>query len=48
VGLISSKDLLAMGNSIKKSFEALKKIGGPEQINPGRISLEFYGIGDGL
>ena len=27
VGLISSKDLLAMGNSIKKSFEALKKIG---------------------
>ena len=27
VGLISSKDLEAMGNSIKKSFEALKKIG---------------------
>ena len=27
VGLISSKDLVAMGNSIKKSFEALKKIG---------------------
>ena len=26
VGLISSKDLLAMGNSIKKSFEALKTI----------------------
>ena len=27
VGLISSKDLVAMGNSIKKSFEALRKIG---------------------
>ena len=27
VGLISGKDLLAMGNSIKKSFEALKTIG---------------------
>ena len=27
VGLISGKDLEAMGNSIKKSFEALKKIG---------------------
>ena len=27
VGLISGKDLVAMGNSIKKSFEALKKIG---------------------
>ena len=27
VGLISSKDLVAMGNSIKKSYEALKKIG---------------------
>ena len=27
VGLISRKDLVAMGNSIKKSFEALKKIG---------------------
>ena len=27
MGLISSKDLEAMGNSIKKSFEALKKIG---------------------
>ena len=26
VGLISSKDLLAMGNSIKKSFEALKQL----------------------
>ena len=27
VGLISGKDLEVMGNSIKKSFEALKKIG---------------------
>ena len=27
MGLISSKDLVVMGNSIKKSFEALKKIG---------------------
>ncbi len=27
VGLISSKDLVAMGNSIKKSYEVLKKIG---------------------
>jgi len=27
VGLISDKDLVAMGNSIKKSFEALKTIG---------------------
>jgi hypothetical protein len=25
--LISSKDLVAMGNSIKKSYEVLKKIG---------------------
>ena len=27
VGLISGKDLVSMGNSIKKSFEALKTLG---------------------
>ena len=32
VGLISSKDLVAMGNSIKKSFEALKKIGNLNEL----------------
>ena len=32
VGLISSKDLLAMGNSIKKSFEALKSIGSLDEL----------------
>ena len=32
VGLISSKDLLAMGNSIKKSFEALKTIGSLDDL----------------
>ena len=32
VGLISSKDLLNMGNSIKKSFEALKSIGSLDEL----------------
>ena len=32
VGLISSKDLLAMGNSIKNSFEALKKIASLDEL----------------
>ena len=32
VGLISGKDLLAMGNSIKKSFEALKTIGSLDEL----------------
>ena len=32
VGLISGKDLLAMGNSIKKSFEALKSIGSLDEL----------------
>ena len=32
VGLISSKDLLNMGNSIKKSFEALKTIGSLDEL----------------
>ena len=32
VGLISSKDFLAMGNSIKKSFEALKTIGSLDEL----------------
>ena len=32
VGLISSKDLLAMGNSIKKSFEALNSIGSLDEL----------------
>ena len=32
VGLISSKDLLAMGNSIKKSFEALETIGSLDEL----------------
>ena len=32
VGLISSKDLVAMGNSIKKSFEALKTIGSLDEL----------------
>ena len=32
VGLISGKDLEAMGNSIKKSFEALKTIGSLDEL----------------
>ena len=32
VGLISNKDLLAMGISIKKSFEALKTIGSLDDL----------------
>ena len=32
VGLISGKDLVAMGNSIKKSFEALKTIGSLDDL----------------
>ena len=32
VGLISGKDLVAMGNSIKKSFEALKSIGSLDEL----------------
>ena len=32
VGLISSKNLLAMGNSIKKSFETLKTIGSLDEL----------------
>ena len=32
VGLISGKDLVAMGNSIKKSFEALKTIGSLDEL----------------
>ena len=32
VGLISSKDLLAMGNSIKNSFETLKTIGSLDEL----------------
>ena len=32
VGLISGKDLVAMGNSIKKSFEALKSIGSFDEL----------------
>ena len=32
VGLISGKDLEAMGNSIKKSFEALKTIGSLDDL----------------
>ena len=32
VGLISSKDLLNMGNSIKKSFKALKSIGSLDEL----------------
>ena len=32
VGLISDKDLVAMGNSIKKSFEALKTIGSLDDL----------------
>ena len=32
VGLISGKDLLAMGNSIKKSFEALKTIASLDEL----------------
>ena len=31
-GLISGKDLVAMGNSIKKSFEALKTIGSLDDL----------------
>ena len=31
-GLISGKDLVAMGNSIKKSFEALKTIGSLDEL----------------
>ena len=32
VGLVSCKDLVAMGNSIKKSFEALKTLGSLDDL----------------
>ena len=44
VGLISSKDLLAMGNSIKKSFEALKKIGNLDELTLEESAWSFMAL----
>ena len=44
VGLISSKDLEAMGNSIKKSFEALKKIGDMNKLILEKSAWSFMAL----
>ena len=44
VGLVGGKDLLAMGISIKKSFEALKTIASLDELNMEESALEFHGI----
>ena len=44
VGLISSKDLEAMGNSIKKSFEALKKIGNLDELTLEESAWSFMAL----
>ena len=44
VGLISSKDLLAMGNSIKKSFEALKTLGSLDDITLEQSAWSFTAL----
>ena len=44
VGLISSKDLVAMGNSIKKSFEALKTIGSQDELTLEESAWSFMAL----
>ena len=44
VGLISSKDLLAMGNSIKKSFEALNTIASLDELSLEESALSFMAL----
>ena len=44
VGLISSKDLVAMGNSIKKSFEALKTIGSLDELTLEESAWSFMAL----
>ena len=42
--MISSKDLEAMGNSIKKSFEALKKIGDMNKLILEKSAWSFMAL----
>ena len=42
--MISSKDLEAMGNSIKKSFEALKKIGNLDELTLEESTWSFIAL----
>ena len=44
VGLISGKDLVAMGNSIKKSFEALKTIGSLDELTLEESAWSFMAL----
>ena len=44
VGLISGKDLVAMGNSIKKSFEALKSIGSLDELTLEESAWSFMAM----
>ena len=44
VGLISGKDLEAMGNSIKKSFEALKTIGSMDELTLEESAWSFMAL----
>ena len=44
VGLISGKDLVAMGNSIKKSFEALKSIGSLDELTLEESAWSFIAM----
>ena len=43
-GLISGKDLVAMGNSIKKSFEALKSIGSLDELTLEESAWSFIAL----
>ena len=43
-GLISGKDLVAMGNSIKKSFEALKTIGSMDELTLEESAWSFMAL----
>ena len=44
VGLISGKDLESMGNSIKKSFEALKTIGSLDELTLEESAWSFMAL----
>ena len=44
VGLISGKDLVAIGNSIKKSFEALKTIGSLDELTLEESAWSFMAL----
>ena len=44
VGLISGKDLESMGNSIKKSFEALKTIGSMDELTLEESAWSFMAL----